>query len=99
MRFQILRDKRQRQAYAANEVIRQVYRYITHNQTVAPKIRYQAQLALHQYPQISSLAQVKNRCIETGRARGVLRDFRLCRTQFRLKALRGEIPGVAKASW
>jgi small subunit ribosomal protein S14 len=40
-----------------------------------------------------------NRCRRCGRARGFLRDFGLCRICFRLMALKGEIPGVTKASW
>jgi small subunit ribosomal protein S14 len=39
------------------------------------------------------------RCGMCGRPRGYLRKFRLCRICFRNLALRGEIPGVAKASW
>ena len=40
-----------------------------------------------------------NRCQRCGRARGYIRKFGLCRICFRQKALRGEIPGVRKASW
>lgn len=39
------------------------------------------------------------RCRTCGRPRGYLRKFQLCRICFRNLALRGEIPGVAKASW
>jgi small subunit ribosomal protein S14 len=39
------------------------------------------------------------RCRMCGRPRGYLRKFQLCRICFRNLALRGEIPGVAKASW
>jgi small subunit ribosomal protein S14 len=39
------------------------------------------------------------RCRTCGRPRGYLRKFQLCRVCFRNLALRGEIPGVAKASW
>lgn len=39
------------------------------------------------------------RCRQCGRPRGYLRKFQLCRICFRLRALRGEIPGVVKASW
>jgi len=39
------------------------------------------------------------RCKKCGRARSVLRKFRLCRICFRELALNGEIPGVVKASW
>jgi len=40
-----------------------------------------------------------NRCRRCGRARAFIRDFGLCRICFRQMALRGEIPGVVKASW
>jgi len=40
-----------------------------------------------------------NRCLRCGRPRAYLRDFGMCRICFRELALRGEIPGVTKASW
>jgi small subunit ribosomal protein S14 len=43
--------------------------------------------------------RVRNRCRLCGRPRGYLRKFQLCRICFRGHALRGEIPGVVKASW
>jgi small subunit ribosomal protein S14 len=41
----------------------------------------------------------RNRCRICGRARGFLRKFEMCRICFRGHALKGEIPGVVKASW
>jgi small subunit ribosomal protein S14 len=41
----------------------------------------------------------RNRCRNCGRPRGYLRKFQMCRICFRTLALRGEIPGVVKASW
>lgn len=41
----------------------------------------------------------RNRCLICGRGRGYMRKFGLCRLCFREYALRGEIPGVRKASW
>jgi small subunit ribosomal protein S14 len=41
----------------------------------------------------------RNRCIVCGRPRGFLRDFNLCRICFRSMALKGELPGITKASW
>jgi small subunit ribosomal protein S14 len=40
-----------------------------------------------------------NRCRRCGRSRAFIRDFGICRICFRQLALRGEIPGVVKASW
>jgi small subunit ribosomal protein S14 len=41
----------------------------------------------------------RNRCRICGRSRGFLRKFQMCRICFRGLALKGEIPGVVKASW
>jgi len=43
--------------------------------------------------------RARNRCRLCGRPRGFLRKFRMCRICFRGLALKGEIPGVTKASW
>jgi small subunit ribosomal protein S14 len=54
---------------------------------------------LHKLPRNSSPTRLKNRCIETGRPRGYMRQFGLSRLSFREHASKGEIPGVTKASW
>ena len=43
--------------------------------------------------------RIRNRCRLCGRPRGFLRKFELCRICFRGLALKGEVPGVVKASW
>lgn len=50
-------------------------------------------------PRNSSPSRAKNRCIETGRGRGYMRQFGLSRLSFREHASKGEIPGITKASW
>ena len=55
--------------------------------------------ALQKLPKNSSKVRVHNRCQLTGRPRGYMRQFGLCRNQFRELALEGRIPGVKKASW
>ncbi|MEZ4800923.1 MAG: 30S ribosomal protein S14 [Flavobacteriales bacterium] len=55
--------------------------------------------ALQKLPKNSSKVRVRNRCQLTGRPRGYMRQFGLCRNQFRELALDGRIPGVKKASW
>ncbi|OYT71904.1 MAG: 30S ribosomal protein S14 [Chloracidobacterium sp. CP2_5A] len=61
--------------------------------------REEAQHKLQDLPRNSSPVRVRNRCALTGRPRGYLRKFGLSRIMFRELALRGEIPGVKKASW
>jgi len=57
------------------------------------------QEGLHLLPRNSSPTRRKNRCAETGRGRGYMRQFGLSRIAFREHASKGEIPGVTKASW
>ena len=54
---------------------------------------------LDKLPRNSSKVRVRNRCQLTGRPRGYIGDFGICRNQFRDLALYGKIPGVKKASW
>ncbi|MBA3828887.1 MAG: 30S ribosomal protein S14 [Taibaiella sp.] len=55
--------------------------------------------ALDKMPKNSSAVRLKNRCQLTGRPRGYMRQFGMCRNMFRDMALDGKIPGVRKASW
>lgn len=43
--------------------------------------------------------RIRNRCRECGRSRGTLRRFGLCRIHLREAAMRGDVPGLRKASW
>jgi small subunit ribosomal protein S14 len=54
---------------------------------------------LQKLPRNASPVRLKNRCKLTGRPKGYMRDFGICRNQFRDMALMGKIPGVTKASW
>lgn len=54
---------------------------------------------LQKLPRNSSPVRLKNRCKLTGRPKGYMRDFGICRNQFREMALMGKIPGITKASW
>ena len=55
--------------------------------------------ALAKLPRDSSPTRLRNRCQLTGRSRGVLRKFMVCRIKLRELALAGQIPGMRKASW
>ena len=58
-----------------------------------------ARLKLAEIPRNGNPTRVRNRCNTTGRPRGVYRKFGLSRVKIREVASRGEIPGLAKASW
>ncbi len=61
--------------------------------------RHNAKMALNKMPRNSSPVRLRSRCQMTGRARGVLKKFKLSRLCFRELANTGMIPGVVKASW
>ena len=54
---------------------------------------------LQKLPRDSSAVRGQNRCRITGRPHGVYRKFGLCRNKIREAAMRGDIPGLVKASW
>jgi small subunit ribosomal protein S14 len=72
---------------------------LTLNPKLSDEDRYSARLRLQQLPRNASPVRLRNRCALTGRPRGTFRKFGLARNKLRDIALRGEIPGVIKASW
>ncbi len=61
--------------------------------------RWEAVLKLQSLPRDSSTARQRNRCNQTGRPHGYLRKFGLSRIKLREATMRGEVPGLRKASW
>jgi small subunit ribosomal protein S14 len=55
--------------------------------------------ALDKLPRNGAKVRLHNRCLLTGRPKGYMRKFGICRVKFRDMALQGKIPGVTKASW
>jgi len=61
--------------------------------------RYEARLKIQALPRNANPTRIRNRCALTGRPRGVYRKFGLGRNKLREFAMRGEVPGIVKASW
>jgi small subunit ribosomal protein S14 len=59
----------------------------------------EATLKLQKLPRDGSPSRKQNRCRVTGRPHGVYRKFGLCRNKLREAAMRGDVPGLVKASW
>ena len=72
---------------------------IVTNMSLSDEERFAARQKLQALPRDSSPVRLRNRCSLTGRPRGVFSKFGLGRTKLREYAMRGEIPGVVKASW
>ena len=61
--------------------------------------RMEAQQKLQKLPRDASPTRQRNRCVLTGRSRGVYRKFGLGRNKLREATMRGDVPGLRKASW
>ena len=72
---------------------------VINDQSKSEEERYQARLKLQQLPRNANPTRLRNRCELTGRPRGTYRKFRLGRNKLREIAMRGEVPGITKASW
>ncbi|MCH6548847.1 MAG: 30S ribosomal protein S14 [Gammaproteobacteria bacterium] len=82
--------------YAAK---RAAVREIIRNVKSSDEERAAAQAKLNAMPRDASPSRLRSRCAITGRPRGVYRKFGLGRNKLRETAMRGEIPGLTKASW
>ena len=69
------------------------------DQTLSMEERLEAQRQLQALPRNANPTRLRNRCALTGRPRGTFRKFGLARNKIREAALRGDIPGMVKASW
>jgi len=72
---------------------------IVENASLDDDARMGARLKIQALPRNSSPVRQRNRCALTGRPRGVFKKFGLCRNKLREIAMRGEVPGLSKASW
>ena len=61
--------------------------------------KWDAQVKLQKLPRDASPVRQQNRCKITGRPHGVYRKFGMCRHKLREAAMRGDVPGLTKASW
>jgi small subunit ribosomal protein S14 len=69
------------------------------DQRLDDDVRWHAMMELQQLPRDGSRTRQRNRCALTGRPRGYYRRFGLSRNKLREVIMRGEAPGVVKASW
>lgn len=96
---QIAREKRRAQLIDKYADKRAKLLEIIRDPSMSQSDRNAAYARLNKLPRDSSPTRLRNRCRMTGRSRGYIRKFELSRIKFRELALRGELPGVTKASW
>jgi small subunit ribosomal protein S14 len=94
-----LRDQKRRKTVEKFKARRAALMEMLQDPRASDDAREQARLKLQKLPRDASPVRLRNRCAMTGRPRGVYRKFGLGRNKLRELALRGEVPGVIKASW
>ena len=94
-----LRNEKRRQTVEKFKAKRAALFEIIYDSRASDDAKEQARAKLQKLPRDASPVRLRNRCSLTGRPRGVFRKFGLGRTKLRELAMRGEVPGVIKASW
>lgn len=95
----INREAKRRALVKKYEAKRRELKAIIADQTRSMEERMAAQSRLQALPRNANPTRLRNRCELTGRPRGTFRKFGLARNKIREAALRGDIPGLTKASW
>jgi small subunit ribosomal protein S14 len=75
------------------------YKAIVLSVTATDAEKWEAQIKLQKLPRDASPSRQRKRCQITGRPHGVYRKFGLCRIKLREHAMKGDVPGLTKASW
>lgn len=95
----INREKRRTKLVKKYATRRAELKVLISNPDIGYEERQQAMFALQKLPRDSSPARKRNRCAISGRPRGFYRRFGLGRNKLREAAMRGDVPGLRKASW
>ena len=95
----VRRDKHRRFQARDYEIERFALKTIARDQRRDAQLRLKAQMQLHSLPANSRPISVHDRCVVSGRGRGMVNEFRISRIVMRDWAHRGLLPGVTKSSW
>ena len=96
---QVARQQKRRRTVEKHAEKRKALKAVVNSPRSTDEEKLDAFLALQELPRDASPTRVRNRCRLTGRSRAFIRDFELCRNEFRRLASEGQIPGVTKSSW
>ena len=95
----INRDEKRRETVKKYSAKRVALLAVINDASRTDEERFEARLKFQALPRNSSPVRLRNRCKLTGRPRGVYRKFGLGRSKLRDFVMRGEVPGMTKASW
>jgi small subunit ribosomal protein S14 len=94
-----LRNEKRRKTVAKYKAKRAQLFEVIQDSRATDEAKDAARAKLQKLPRDASPVRIRNRCALTGRPRGVYRKFGLGRNKLRDLALKGEVPGIIKASW
>ncbi|MEQ1484014.1 30S ribosomal protein S14 [Methyloglobulus sp.] len=95
----IAREDKRKKLVLKHDVKRKSLREVIRDPKASVEQKEVAQLQLQKLPRDSSATRIRNRCGLTGRPHGYYRKFGLGRNKLREATMRGDVPGVVKASW
>jgi len=95
----VAREKKRQRLIDRKFKVREQLRDIVKSLTASMEDKEAAQCKLQKLPRDSSASRARKRCGQTGRPHGVYRKFGLGRNKLRESVMRGDVPGVVKASW
>jgi small subunit ribosomal protein S14 len=94
-----LRQQKREKTVAKFKARRTQLLEVIYDSRASEEAKEEARMKLQKMPRDASPVRLRNRCALTGRPRGVYRKFGLGRNKLRDLALKGEVPGIIKASW
>jgi len=95
----IAREEKRARTAARYAQKRAALKAILRDASASEDARWEAQVALQKLPRDASPVRRQRRCKITGRPHAVYRKFGLSRNKLREAAMRGDVPGLVKASW
>ncbi|MEX2130497.1 MAG: 30S ribosomal protein S14 [Pseudohongiellaceae bacterium] len=95
----VMREKKRAKIVEKFAARRIALKAVIHDIKASDEEKWEAQIKLQKLPRDASPTRQRRRCRITGRPHGVYRKFGLCRHKLREAAMRGDVPGLTKASW
>ena len=93
------REKKRAKTVAKYAAKRAALKAVINDRNASDEDRWEAQIKLQKLPRNASPVRQQRRCGLTGRPHAVYRKFGLARNKLREAAMRGDVPGLVKASW
>lgn len=95
----IVKERKRSKTVAKFAAKRAAIKAVLKSMKASDEEKWEAQVKLQKMPRDASPVRQVRRCRITGRPHGVYRKFGMCRNKLREAAMRGDVPGLTKASW